>query len=104
MRIVKEAFKFQWDKGNSEKNKKHNVEDKESEEVFFDQNRHIFRDHIHSNGEERFRILGKTNEERLLFVVFTKRNKKIRIISARDTNKKERRLYEEKIKASKVQK
>lgn len=103
MRIVKEAFEFEWNKGNMNKNfNRHGVTDKESEEVFFDQNRHIFRDHIHSNGEERFRILGKTNEGRLLFVVFTKRNKRIRIISARDTNKKERRFYEEKIKAPKV--
>lgn len=102
MRIVKEAFEFEWDNGNFDKNKKHNVEDKESEEVFFDKQRFIFKDHIHSQNEERFRILGKTKNKRLLLVVFTKRRDKIRIISSRDTNKKERRFYEKKIKDSKV--
>ncbi|HIE24125.1 MAG TPA: BrnT family toxin, partial [Candidatus Korarchaeota archaeon] len=51
-------------------------------------------DKLHSKEEERFILLGKTKKERVLFVVFTIRNDKIRIISVRDINKKERRLYE----------
>ncbi len=102
MVIIKEAFEFQWDKGNIDKNKKHNVPDKESEEVFFDKQRFIFKDHVHSQNEERFRVIGGTKNKRLLLVVFTKRKDKIRIISARDVNKNERRLYEEKIKTTKV--
>lgn len=101
MRIVKKVFEFEWDKGNIEKNKKHDVEDKEGEEVFFDKKRFIFKDKLHSTDkEERFRILGETKEGRLLFVVFTKRGNKIRIISARDINKREVKIYEEKISAS----
>jgi uncharacterized protein len=97
MKTIKEAVEFQWDNGNVDKNIKHDVGNKECEEVFFDKNRYIFKDHIHSQKEERFRIMGQTKQKRLLFVVFTKRVNKIRIISARDMNKKERRFYEKKI-------
>jgi len=97
MKTVKQAFEFEWDKGNLGKNKKHEVEDKESEEVFLDERRFIFKDKVHSGKEERFRILGKTKAKRLLFVVFTMRSKKIRIISVRDINKKEVYLYEKKV-------
>ena len=97
MKIFKEPLEFQWDKGNVGKSlKKHKVEDKEAEEPFFDRKHRTFIDRLHSKGETRYRIVGKTKKERLLFVVFTKRNKKIRIISARDINKKEVYLYEEK--------
>jgi hypothetical protein len=92
----KSAIKFEWDTGNIGKNKKHNVNDKECEEIFFDRNKRTFKDKLHSGNKERFRIIGKTNQGRLLFIVFTKRAGKIRIISARDISKKEVYLYEEK--------
>lgn len=96
MRINKKIFEFQWDKGNIEKNKKHNVEDKEAEEAFLDDGKVILKDKLHSTGlEERFILLGKTKRNRLLYVVFTQRDDKLRIISARDINKKEVYLYEE---------
>ena len=95
MKVYKELFEFEWDKGNIEKNKKHKVEDKETEEVFLDERKKTFKDKLHSDGEERFRVVGKTKKGRLLFVAFTKRKNKIRIISARDINKKEVYLYEE---------
>lgn len=86
---------FVWDKSNIDKNwKKHRVTSTECEEVFFDESKVALKDVLHSGEEERFIILGKTRENRLLFVVFTVRRKKIRVISARDTNKKERKLYE----------
>ncbi|MFH1186907.1 MAG: BrnT family toxin [Candidatus Levyibacteriota bacterium] len=100
MRILNKVFEFEWDKGNIGKNKKHKVEDREIEEVFFDDKRFIFKDSLHSAGEERFRIIAKTKKKRLLFVVFTKRGKKIRIISVRNINKKEVYIYEEKINPS----
>ena len=96
MRKFKNPLEFQWDKGNIGKSIKHKVKDKETEESFFDRNHKIFKDKLHSGGEERFRIVGKTKKGRLLFIVFTMRGKKIRIISARDINKKEVYLYEEK--------
>ena len=102
MQVDKKVLEFEWDKGNIGKNKKHSISDREAEEVFFDNKRFIFKDKIHSQGEERFRIIGKTKKQRLLFAVFTKRGKKIRIISARGINKKEVYLYEEKIRTSKI--
>jgi len=94
MKVLPEPLEFQWDKGNIDKNLKHKVINEEIEEVFFDNKRYIFKDEIHSNGEERHRILGRTKKKRLLFVVFTVRKNKVRIISARDVNKKEVYLYE----------
>ena len=90
----KNLLEFEWDKGNSGKNLSHHVEDQEAEEVFFDDRKRTFTDEIHSGHEERFCIIGKTKQRKLLFVVFTLRHQKIRIISARDVNKKEVGLYE----------
>lgn len=104
MKTLKSAVSFDWDEGNSGKNKKHGVEDKEAEEVFFDKHKVTFNDRLHSNGEERFRVVGKTRHGRLLFIAFTKRDKKIRIISARDINRKEVPLYEKKARPAKIQK
>lgn len=89
---------FDWDKGNINKNlKKHKVTDKESEEVFSNAP-FISEDIKHSDKEERFHALGKTNKGRLLFISFTLREidkkYKIRIISARDVNRKEATGYE----------
>jgi len=97
MLTIREPVEFVWDKGNKDKNWiKHEVTDRECEEVFFDEEKKTFKDELHSKGEERFRVIGKTERERLLFVVFTARKGRIRIISARDVNKKEVKLYEEK--------
>ena len=86
---------FQWDKGNIDKNLlKHGINDQECEEVFFDSNKKILKDILHSGKEDRYILLGQTKLGRLLFVVFTIRNNKIRIISARNLNKKEKHLYE----------
>ena len=98
MKILDNPSEFQWDKGNKEKNyRKHKVTDQECEEVFFDQNKKILKDILHTDIEKRYILLGRTKENRILFIVFTIRTGKIRIISARDLNKKERKLYEEKI-------
>ena len=94
MRFDAGMLEFDWDKGNAGKNKKHGVDDSESEESFFDGSKVILKDTLHSDEEERFILLGKTKKERLLFVVFSKRKDKIRIISARDINRRERGLYE----------
>lgn len=86
---------FDWDNGNKDKNKvKHNVSNKEAEQVFFDKNAVQLEDKVHSQIEVRYKILGITKKKRKLHVTFTIRNNKIRIISARDQNKKEKQLYE----------
>lgn len=89
-----EIISFDWDTGNLTKSfKKHGVEPIESEQVFYNDPVY-FCDEKHSQKEERYFAYGITDSGRKLFVVFTIRNNKIRIISARDQNQKERRAYE----------
>lgn len=103
MRIIPEPVAFEWDKGNIDKNvKKHGVTNKEAEEVFENEQKFIFRDTKHSINELRYMIWGTTDKARKLAVFFTKRLDKIRIISARDMDKKERREYEKIKKNTKV--
>lgn len=86
---------FNWNKGNAKKNwLKHRVGIKESEEVFFNKPLVFFKDEKHSIKEKRFGVFGKTNKKRLLTIIFTIRGKKIRIISARNMSRKERKSYE----------
>ncbi|MBI2427099.1 MAG: BrnT family toxin [Candidatus Kerfeldbacteria bacterium] len=93
MKIFRGQQEFEWDSGNSQKNVvKHGVTNEECEEVFFDPQKKILRDVLHSHKEKRYLLLGKTKHHRALFVVFTLRKSKIRVISARDLNKKERQL------------
>jgi uncharacterized protein len=90
---------FEWDDGNSNKNwHLHGVTNGECEEVFFNLPLIIAADKQHSENEIRFFALGRTESNRWLFLAFTVRNKLIRIISARDMTKSERRKYYEKIK------
>lgn len=96
MRILPEPIAFQWDKGNVAKNlEKHSVTTQEAEEVFANEPFITSEDAKHSSAEEqRFYGLGRTKTNRRLFVAFTVRDKKVRIISIRDMKKKERLAYE----------
>jgi len=88
---------FQWDRGNIDKNLiKHNVENWECEQVFFNKPLLVLEDPGHSVAEMRWAAFGKTDAGCLLVVVFTKRGNLLRVISARDMNRKERKFYEEK--------
>ena len=102
MPTLKQFFDFVWDDGNFGKNEKHQVTDREAEEVFFDNQKVTSKDLLHSQNEVRFILIGKTKTGRLLYTVFTVGKDKIRIISARDINKKEVQLYEKKASSSKV--
>ena len=51
-------------------------------------------DEKHSQYETRFRAMGYTDKDRCLYIVFMVRNNLVRVISARDMNKKERAIYE----------
>jgi uncharacterized DUF497 family protein len=100
---VKELFEkcegFEWDEANSEKNWiKHKVSKIEAEQVFFNLPFIVSDDEKHSVSEKRWYILGRTDLDRKLFIVFTIRKNLIRIISARNMNKKEREIYDEEIK------
>jgi len=87
---------FDWDDGNSLKSaEKHAVSQAEAEQIFADERLLVADDLKHSQDEERYHALGKTIEGRLLHVTFTSRDDrtKIRVISARDANRRERRSY-----------
>jgi len=89
-----QATGFDWDAGNVEKNwRKHQVSAAECEQVFFNQPLIAAPDVAHSEQESRFFLLGQTDAARLLFVVFTLRGTLIRVISARDMSRKERKVY-----------
>jgi uncharacterized protein len=86
---------FQWDAGNRDKNFiKHDVQNWECEQIFFNQPVLILGDTVHSTTEKRWAAFGKTDSNRLLVIIFTKRDHLLRVISARDMNLKERKYYE----------
>lgn len=94
MKVQDRELTFEWDKGNLEKSRrKHEITQEESETVFADENSLIIPDKPHSKTEERFAIIGKSDKNRNLFIVFTMRKEKIRIISARRMHKKEVEKY-----------
>ena len=88
---------FEWDKGNIDKSyQKHGITPNKAEEIFLDEEMLLLEDIEHSKQEDRFEVIGKTTQKVVLFLVFTIRKNKIRIISARKANIKERRQYEQK--------
>ena len=98
MKILPEPIFYEWDKGNIEKNLiKHNVTSQETEEPFDNKPNSIIRDEKHSLKERRYLLWGTTDKGRKLSIIFTIRKNKIRIISVRDMNKKERKAYEKAI-------
>jgi uncharacterized DUF497 family protein len=86
---------FQWDAGNSAKIwDPHHAMPTECEELFFNRPVVVGSDHQHSSGsEERFYALGQSDSGRLMFMVFTIRGRLIRVSSARDMSRKERRIF-----------
>nr|WP_295888193.1 BrnT family toxin [uncultured Devosia sp.] len=88
---------FQWDAGNDRKSAdKHAVSQSEAEQVFLNEPLLLVADDRHSAEEPRFHALGKTDDARLLLIAFTLRadDTLIRIISARDMNRRERVSYD----------
>jgi hypothetical protein len=88
---------FDWDDGNNRKSAdKHDVSQAEAESVFFNDPLIVVEDSRHSVREPRFNALGKTPQNRLLHITYTLRRDGtlIRVISARDMHRKERRFYE----------
>ena len=95
MQVFPKPVEFEWDAGNSGKNlRAHRVSDEECEEAFFDAGKRILNDTLHSGEEKRYLVLGATKAGRRLFIACTIRGHKIRVISARDLNKKEHPLLQ----------
>ena len=89
-------IKFEWDSTKAATNaKKHGVSFEEAQSVFYDEFAVQFFDAEHSTDEERFLLLGKSTEARLLLVCHCERDagNVIRIISARKATKRESTFY-----------
>jgi len=83
---------FEWDDEKNQINlRKHKVDFSDATQVFFDENRIERLDEFHSDDEDRWQVIGKVKD--VLFVIYTERLEKIRLISARKANAKERRMY-----------
>ena len=96
--FVQSNFHFEWDTGNNSKSlQKHNVTILEIEQVFSmpEALRALGEQISPTHPEPRFGILGVTKIGRHLFVCFTLKGNGLRIISAREMNQKERKLYVE---------
>jgi uncharacterized DUF497 family protein len=87
---------FSWDVRKETANlRKHQVSFHEAATVFFDPLSMTFHDPDHSAGEARYITLGLAASGRLLFVAHADQGESIRIISAREATRGERKGYEE---------
>jgi len=87
---------FQWDSGNAGKIvARHGVDPGECEQAFFVEPVVVTGDEKHSAAEARWRALGQTLAGRRLHIVFTIRRNLIRVIAARDMNRRERQAYDQ---------
>jgi len=95
MKALPKLLSFEWDAGNIDKSwEKHLISSNVAEEPFGDKNLLTFPDPTHSSIETRYHLIGKTTLNNTLFITYTLRKDKIRIISARVANKNERKFYE----------
>lgn len=87
---------FEWDKNKDAANlSKHGVSFNEAKTVFEDPLFVVFDDPSHSIEEERYLIIGRSAQKRILMVAYTERGNVTRLISARRATPKERKYYEE---------
>ena len=90
------SLQFDWDEDKARSNaQKHGVLFTEASSVFSDPLAAIFLDEAHSSEERREIMVGHSVQGRLLVISFTERDDLIRIISAREATRRERRDYEQ---------
>ena len=93
-----DTINFEWDENKNQINKKkHGLSFETAQEVFYDEFAVVFDDPDHSIGEERFLIIGMTESSKICIVSHCYRNSDnvIRIISAREATKREKKIYQE---------
>lgn len=92
--MAKLVFEWHWDKAEANR-RKHGVAFTEAVTVFGDSSSLLILDSAHSSPqEERWVLLGRSSERRLLVVSHCDRGERIRLISARPAMPKERQAYE----------
>lgn len=90
-------FEFEWDEGNTFKSKvKHGIDCTQAESVFTSRNdiQFLGKQIAPPVDEDRYGIFGITMDSLYVFVCFTIRGSRIRIISIRKMNNKEKQIYE----------
>ena len=89
-------MEFEWDPSKAAENlRKHKVSFNEAATVFGDFLSTTASDPDHSGDEHRYITVGLSDRGRLLIVAHAERREWIRIISARNLTRSERRAYEE---------
>jgi uncharacterized DUF497 family protein len=89
-------MRFAWDKKKASRNLvKHSISFEEATTVFGDPLSNTFPDQDHSIAEQRFVIIGLSEQGRILVVAHTDDGELVRIISAREATHGERKSYEE---------
>ena len=89
-------LQFIWDENKDKINqKKHTVSFQEAQTVFLDDNAQMIYDTDHSEGEDRFLLLGISMRLRIIVVChcYRENDETIRIISDRKATKKEEEQY-----------
>ena len=87
-----DALEFEWDENKAAANwKKHGISFFQAARVFEDRYRKEYYDVAHSDDEDRYITIGMADD--ILFVVYVERREKVRIVSARYANRRERKLY-----------
>ena len=85
-------IKFEWDEEKAKQNYlKHKISFETASHIFDDENYIEMYDFEHSKDEDRYIVIGKVGE--ILFVVYTERGDRIRLISARLADKEEEAIY-----------
>lgn len=88
---------FEWDEDKEKSNfRKHGVDFAEGETIFYDPLSLTISDPDHSIAEHRFIDIGTSNRNRVVVVVYSERENRIRIISVRKATSTERKMYEQK--------
>lgn len=93
-----DIIRFEWDEGKASTNlKKHGISFDEAATVFYDESAILFDDPEHSENEERFILIGISENANLLVVCHCYRQSEtvIRLISARKATKTETKQYQE---------
>ena len=89
--VFDELLRFEWDVHNVRHVALHDVSPEEVEQTT--RHRHIIIPAAPQRGEKRWKLLGRTDAERYLVVVFTIRRRRFRAVTAYPMNKAERRIY-----------
>lgn len=87
------GLEFDWDEGNVRHLRRHRIAPVEFEEVLL--NDPLDLEYQIENGEARYKSLGETSRGRVLVVVWTIRERKIRAVTGYGASRALRRLYEE---------